>query len=57
MKSKFGVSAANLNMAYPEHKNMAAKLVWQHYRQALDKEGNVSSFQPIWLKIVNLVTK
>jgi len=36
--SKFGVSATDLNMKYPEHKKMGAKLIWQHYRQALDKE-------------------
>merc|ERR1711893_305887 len=44
VNAKFGVSAKNLNLGYEEHKNMAAKLIWQHYRQALDKEWNVSLF-------------
>ena len=44
MASKFGVAAKVMNLSYPEHSNMAAKLIWQHYRQAMDKEWNVSCF-------------
>ena len=42
--SKFGVAAKSMDLSYPEHSNMAAKLIWQHYRQAMDKEWNVSCF-------------
>jgi len=38
IKSKYGVSGADLDLREGPMRRMAAKLIWQHYRQALDKE-------------------
>ena len=38
IQALYGVSAKDLNLAQEPHRRMASKLIWQHYRQALDKE-------------------
>ena len=46
VKAKYGVSSSTLDLNNSVHRQMSAKLIWQHYRQALDKEYNVS--QTLW---------
>jgi len=40
VKAKYGVSSSTLDLNNDVHRQMSAKLIWQHYRQALDKEYN-----------------
>lgn len=36
--SMYGVAGKDLKLTNPVHRKYAAKLIWQHYRQALDRE-------------------
>mgnify|MGYP006944993547 CR=1 FL=1 len=42
IQAKYGVSGKDLDLREPPMRRMAAKLIWQHYRQALDREFLVS---------------
>jgi len=39
IRAKYGVAAKDLNLKNNLMRNMGAKLIWQNYRQALDKEN------------------
>ena len=44
VKAKYGVSSSTLDLNNYVHRQISAKLIWQHYRQALGKEFYVSLY-------------
>ena len=50
IRSKYGVAAKDLNLKNQLMRNMGAKLIWQNYRQALDKENIVSRIRTSYAK-------
>ena len=58
VKAKYGVSSSTLDLNNSVHRQMSAKLIWQHYRQALEKEYNVSQIiWTIWYRPYNIICK
>ena len=55
IKAKYGVAGKDLDLNQTEMRAMAAKLIWQNYRQALDKEFIVRIW--LFLDIIKPFTK